>query len=150
MATGLLNLFGANVENPLGEDADNLFTQARTRAGEAIGVSEEEYKDSFEKAFRIGSQLVPVAGAGLSAASKIPKVASALSKSPKALNLAAGAALTDFLALSGDEPGIADALADAGMDSPLLITKKKEGESEWMGRLKNSAEALAGLGALPE
>lgn len=147
LATGLLNLFGANVENPLGEDADNLFTQARTRAGEAIGVSEEEYKDSFEKeAFRIGSQLVPV-GAGLSAAAKIPKVASALSKSPKALNVAAGAALTDFLALSGDEPGIADALADAGMDSPLLITKKKEGESEWMGRLKNSAEALAGLGA---
>ena len=148
LATGLLNLFGANVENPLGEDADNLFTQARTRAGEAIGVSEEEYKDSFEKeAFRIGSQLVPV-GAGLSAAAKIPKVASALSKSPKALNLAAGAALTDFLALSGDEPGIADALADAGMDSPLLFTKKKEGESEWMGRLKNSAEALAGLGAV--
>jgi len=147
LATGLLNLFGANVENPLGEDADNLFTQARTRAGEAIGVSEEEYKDSFEKeAFRIGSQLVPV-GAGLSAAAKIPKVASFLSKSPKTLNLAAGAALTDFLALSGDEPGIADALASAGMDSPMLITKKKEGESEWMGRLKNSAEALAGLGA---
>jgi hypothetical protein len=148
LATGLFNLFGANIENPLGEDADNLFTQARTRAGEAIGVSEEEYKDSFEKeAFRIGSQLVPV-GAGLSVAAKIPKVASALSKSRKPLNVAAGAALTDFLALSGDEPGIADALADAGMDSPLLWTKKKEGESEWMGRFKNSMEALAGLGAV--
>ena len=144
LGSGLLNLFGANVENPLGAEKPNPL---RDVAGLASGVTPEEHQEStVREVSRIGSQLVPV-GAGLSAAAKIPKVASALSKSPKALNLAAGAALTDFLALSGDEPGIADALADAGMDSPLLITKKKEGESEWMGRLKNATEALAGLGA---
>ena len=144
LGSGLLNLFGANVENPLGAEKPSPL---RDIAGLASGVTPEEHQESaVREVSRIGSQLVPV-GAGLSAAAKIPKVASALSKSPKALNLAAGAALTDFLALSGDEFGIADALADAGMDSPLLITKKKEGESEWMGRLKNATEALAGLGA---
>ena len=144
LGSGLLNLFGANVENPLGAEKPSPL---RDIAGLASGVTPEEHQEStVREVSRIGSQLVPV-GAALSAAAKIPKVASALSKSPKALNLAAGAALTDFLALSGDEPGIADALADAGMDSPLLITKKKEGESEWMGRLKNATEALAGLGA---
>jgi hypothetical protein len=144
LGSELLNLFGANIENPLGAEKPSPL---RDIAGLASGVTPEEHQEStVREVSRIGSQLVPV-GAGLSAVAKIPKVASALSKSPKVLNLAAGAALTDFLALTGDEPGIADMLADSGMDSPLLITKKKEGESEWMGRLKNAAEALAGLGA---
>ena len=81
VTSGLLNLFGANVENPLGAEKPSPL---RDIAGLASGVTPEEHQEStVREVSRIGSQLVPV-GASLSAAAKIPKVASALSKSPKA------------------------------------------------------------------
>ena len=52
-----------------------------------------------------------------------------------------GAALTEFIALSADEKGLSDAI---GM-GPL---QKEEGESVFMGKLKNAGEGLAMFGGL--
>ena len=89
---------------------------------------------------RVGAQLAPV-GAALNVASKAPKVAQALSSVPKAVKLPVGAALTEFIALSADEKGLSDAI---GM-GPL---QKEEGESVFMGKLKNAGEGLAMFGGL--
>ena len=43
IGTDLLNLFGADIENPLAADKQNAF---RNLAGAASGVSQEEYEDS--------------------------------------------------------------------------------------------------------
>ena len=51
--------------------------------------------------------------------------------------------ITEFIALSGDEKGLADAIADAGYENPL---QKKDTDSEFMGRLKNAGEAVALFG----
>ena len=140
IGTDLLNLFGADIENPLAADKQNAF---RNLAGAASGVSQEEYEDSTVRDIaRVGAQIAPV-GAAVSAVSKIPKIAQAVSKVPKAMRLPIGAAITEFIALSGDEQGIADAIADAGYENPL---QKKDTDSEFMGRLKNAGEAVALFG----
>ena len=140
IGTDLLNLFGADIENPLAADKQNAF---RNLAGAASGVSQEEYEDSTVRDIaRVGAQIAPV-GAAVSAATKIPKIAQAVSKVPKAMRLPIGAAITEFIALSGDEQGIADAIADAGYENPL---QKKDTDSEFMGRLKNAGEAVALFG----
>lgn len=140
IGTDLLNLFGADIENPLAADKQNAF---RNLAGAASGVSQEEYEDSTVRDIaRVGAQIAPV-GAAVSAVSKIPKIAQAVSKVPKAMRLPIGAAITEFIALSGDEQGIANAIADAGYENPL---QKKDTDSEFMGRLKNAGEAVALFG----
>ena len=140
IGTDLLNLFGADIENPLAADKQNAF---RNLAGAASGVSQEEYEDSTVRDIaRVGAQIAPV-GAAVSAATKIPKIAQAVSKVPKAMRLPIGAAITEFIALSGDEQGIADAIADAGYENPL---QKKDTDSEFMGRFKNAGDALLAFG----
>ena len=140
IGTDLLNLFGADIENPLAADKQNAF---RNLAGAASGVSQEEYEDSTVRDIaRVGAQIAPV-GAAVSAVSKIPKIAQAVSKVPKAMRLPIGAAITEFIALSGDEQGIADAIADAGYENPL---QKKDTDSEFMGRFKNAGDALLAFG----
>lgn len=133
------NLFGADYENPMTAEVDKLDESLK-------GLGEEGVSQPTREISRIVTQLAPV-GALVQATSKIPLLATQLEKVPKTA-LAMKVALTDFLALSGDEPGLADAVDDAGALAPLLFTKKKEGEPEAIGRLKNSAEALFLLGGV--
>jgi hypothetical protein len=131
-------LFGADIDNPLASDKPNLFRDAM---GAMSGVSQKEFQESTVRdVARVGAQLAPV-GAALNIASKAPKVAKALSSVPKAVKLPVGAALTEFIALSADEKGLSDAI---GM-GPL---QKEEGESVFMGKLKNAGEGLAMFGGL--
>lgn len=136
LASSVGELFGADIDNPLASDKPNLFRDAM---GAMHGVSQEEFQESTVRdVARVGAQLAPV-GAALNVASKAPKVAQALSSVPKAVKLPVGAALTEFIALSADEKGLSDAL---GM-GPL---QKEEGESVFMGKLKNAGEGLAMFG----
>ena len=140
LGTDLLNLFGAEIENPLAAGKANPL---RDLSGATVGVSPKEYEESTVRDIaRVGAQIAPV-GAAVSAATKIPKIAQTVSKVPKAARLPIGAALTEFIALSGDEKGLADAIADAGYENPL---QKKDTDSEFMGRLKNAGEAVALFG----
>jgi len=138
LASSVGELFGADIDNPLASEKPNLFRDAM---GAMHGVSQKEFQESTVRdVARVGAQLAPV-GAALNVASKAPKVAQALSSVPKAVKLPVGAALTEFIALSADEKGLSDAL---GM-GPL---QKKEGESVFMGKLKNAGEGLAMFGGL--
>lgn len=138
LASSVGELFGADIDNPLASDKPNLFRDAM---GAMSGVSQEEFQESTVRdVARVGAQLAPV-GAALNVASKAPKVAQALSSVPKAVKLPVGAALTEFIALSADEKGLSDAI---GM-GPL---QKEEGESVFMGKLKNAGEGLAMFGGL--
>lgn len=129
-------LFGADIDNPVSADKPNLFRDA---IGAMNKVTPQEYEESTTRDIaRVGTQLA-MGGATVKAITSIPKVASALSTAPKALKLPAGAALTEFIALSADEKGLSDAL---GM-GPL---QKEEGESVYLGKLKNAAEGLAMFG----
>ena len=129
-------LFGADIDNPISADKPNLFRDA---IGAMNKVTPQEYEESTTRDIaRVGTQLA-MGGATVKALTAIPKVASALSTAPKALKLPAGAALTEFIALSADEKGLSDAL---GM-GPL---QKEEGESVYLGKLKNAAEGLAMFG----
>ena len=138
LASSVAETFGADIDNPLASEKPNLFRDAM---GAMSGVSQKEFQESTVRdVARIGAQLVPV-GAALNVASKAPKVAKALSSVPKAVKLPVGAALTEFIALSADEKGLSDAI---GM-GPL---QKQEGESVFMGKLKNAGEGLAMFGGL--
>lgn len=138
LASSVGELFGADIDNPLASDKPNLFRDAM---GAMHGVSQKEFQESTVRdVARVGAQLAPV-GAALNVASKAPKVAQALSSVPKAVKLPVGAALTEFIALSADEKGLSDAI---GM-GPL---QKEEGESVFMGKLKNAGEGLAMFGGL--
>ena len=138
LASSVAETFGADIDNPLASEKPNLFRDAM---GAMSGVSQKEFQESTVRdVARIGAQLVPV-GAALNIASKAPKVAKALSSVPKAVKLPVGAALTEFIALSADEKGLSDAI---GM-GPL---QKQEGESVFMGKLKNAGEGLAMFGGL--
>lgn len=138
LASSVGELFGADIDNPLASDKPNLFRDAM---GAMHGVSQKEFQESTVRdVARVGAQLAPT-GVALNTLSKIPKVAQALSSVPKAVKLPVGAALTEFIALSADEKGLSDAL---GM-GPL---QKKEGESVFMGKLKNAGEGLAMFGGL--
>lgn len=129
-------LFGADIDNPVSADKPNLFRDA---IGAMNKVTPQEYEESTTRDIaRVGTQLA-MGGATVKALTTIPKVASALSTAPKALKLPAGAALTEFIALCADEKGLSDAL---GM-GPL---QKEEGESVYLGKLKNAAEGLAMFG----
>ena len=133
----IANLFGADYENLMTAEIEDT-----TKVGGK--TFKERLSPGARTISRIGTQLVP-AGAAVQAASKLPKVAQLAAKAPKTAT-AAKVALTDFLALAGDEPGLADMAAESGFDSPLLVTKKREGESEFTGRMKNATEALLALG----
>ena len=136
LASSVGELFGADIDNPLASEKPNLFRDA---IGAMHGVSQKEFQESTVRdVARVGAQLAPV-GVALNVASKVPKVAKALSSVPKAVKLPVGAALTEFIALSADEKGLSDAI---GM-GPL---QKEEGESVFMGKLKNFGEGLAGFG----
>ena len=136
LASSVGELFGADIDNPLASDKPNLFRDAM---GAMHGVSQEEFQESTVRdVARVGAQLAPV-GAALNVISKTPKVTQALSSIPKAVKLPVGAALTEFIALSADEKGLSDAI---GM-GPL---QKEEGESVFMGKLKNAGEGLAMFG----
>ena len=136
LASSVAETFGADIDNPLASEKPNLFRDAM---GAMHGVSQKEFQESTVRdVARVGAQLAPV-GAALNVASKAPKVAQALSSVPKAVKLPVGAALTEFIALSADEKGLSDAI---GM-GPL---QKEEGESVFMGKLKNAGEGLAGFG----
>lgn len=129
-------LFGADIDNPVSADKPNLFRDA---IGAMNKVTPQEYEESTTRDIaRVGTQLA-MGGATVKALTTIPKIASVLSTAPKALKLPAGAALTEFIALSADEKGLSDAL---GM-GPL---QKEEGESVYLGKLKNAAEGLAMFG----
>jgi hypothetical protein len=129
-------LFGADIDNPVSADKPNLFRDA---IGAMNKVTPQEYEESTTRDIaRVGTQLA-MGGATVKALTSIPKIASVLSTAPKALKLPAGAALTEFIALSADEKGLSDAL---GM-GPL---QKEEGESVYLGKLKNAAEGLAMFG----
>ena len=129
-------LFGADIDNPVSADKPNLFRDA---IGAMNNITPKEYEESTTRDIaRVGTQLA-MGGGAVKALTTIPKVASALSTAPKALKLPAGAALTEFIALSADEKGLSDAL---GM-GPL---QKEEGESVYLGKLKNAAEGLAMFG----
>ena len=131
-------LFGADIDNPVSADKPNLFRDA---IGAMNKVTPQEYEESTTRDIaRVGTQLA-MGGGAVKTLTTIPKVASALSTAPKALKLPAGAALTEFIALSADEQGLSDAL---GM-GPL---QKEEGESVYLGKLKNAAEGLAMFGGL--
>ena len=138
MVSSVGETFGADIDNPLASEKPNLFRDAM---GAMHGVSQKEFQESTVRDIaRVGAQLAPV-GAALNVASKAPKVAQALSSVPKAVKLPVGAALTEFIALSADEKGLSDAI---GM-GPL---QKEEGESVFMGKLKNAGEGLAMFGGL--
>jgi len=131
-------LFGADIDNPVSADKPNLFRDA---IGAMNKVTPQEYEESTTRDIaRVGTQLA-MGGGAVKILTTIPKVASVLSTAPKALKLPAGAALTEFIALSADEKGLSDAL---GM-GPL---QKEEGESVYLGKLKNAAEGLAMFGGL--
>ena len=144
---GVSQLFGADPENPMSSEKPNSFRElsmfmlmANRPESEPV-FTEKDFQESIVRPVsKYGVQLLPV-GAGVSAVSKIPKLAKPLSKVPKAVKLPAGAAVTEFVALSADEEGISDMLK-AG---PL---QKVEGESILMGKLKNAGEGLAALGGL--
>jgi len=131
-------LVGADIDNPLASEKPNLFRDAM---GAMHGVSQKEFQESTVRdVARIGTQL-GMGGGVVKGLTSIPKVASALKSVPKAVKLPVGAALTEFIALSADEKGLSDAL---GM-GPL---QKEEGESVFMGKLKNAGEGLAMFGGL--
>ena len=122
LASSVGELFGADIDNPLASDKPNLFRDAM---GAMHGVSQKEFQESTVRDIaRVGAQLAP-----------------ALKSVPKAVKLPVGAALTEFIALSADEKGLSDAI---GM-GPL---QKEEGESVFMGKLKNAGEGLAMFGGL--
>tara|TARA_Y100001937_G_C7119236_1_gene331745 strand:- start:44 stop:2326 length:2283 start_codon:yes stop_codon:yes gene_type:complete len=109
--------------------------------GAMHGVSQKEFQESTVRdVARIGAQL-GMGGGVVKGLTSIPKAASALKSVPKAVKLPVGAALTEFIALSADEKGLSDAI---GM-GPL---QKEEGESVFMGKLKNAGEGLAMFGGL--
>ena len=94
LGTDLLNLFGAEIENPLAAGKSNPL---RDLSGATVGVSPKEYEESTVRDIaRVGAQIAPV-GAAVSAATKIPKIAQAVSKVPKAARLPIGAALQSLL-----------------------------------------------------
>ncbi len=138
LASSVGELFGADIDNPLASEKPNLFRDAM---GAMSGVSQEEFQESAVRdVARIGTQL-GMGGGVVKGLTSIPKVASALKSVPKAVKLPVGAALTEFIALSADEKGLSDAI---GM-GPL---QKEEGESVFMGKLKNAGEGLAMFGGL--
>lgn len=133
-----MQLLGQDVKNPMNE---GMLAKGRMLVGATKGVTPQEYDDSAVKEIaRIGTQVAPV-GAAVSAASKIPKVAQAIQKVPKALRIPAGAGITEFIALASDEKGLADAVAEAGFENPL---QKKDTDTVLTGKLKNLAEGSAG------
>jgi hypothetical protein len=138
LASSVGELFGADIDNPLASDKPNLFRDAM---GAMHGVSQKEFQESTVRdVARVGTQL-GMGGGVVKGLTSIPKVASALKSVPKAVKLPVGAALTEFIALSADEKGLSDAI---GM-GPL---QKEEGESVFMGKLKNAGEGLAMFGGL--
>jgi hypothetical protein len=133
-----MELLGKDVKNPFDE---GVLAETRDLMGATQGVTPQEYQDSVVKDIaRIGVQIAPV-GAAVSAVSKLPKVAQAVSKVPKALRLPAGAGITEFIALASDEKGLADAVAEAGFENPL---QKKDTDTILTGKLKNLAEGSVG------
>ena len=138
LASSVGELFGADIDNPLASEKPNLFRDAM---GAMHGVSRKEFQESTVRdVARVGTQL-GMGGGVVKGLTSIPKVASALKSVPKAVKLPVGAALTEFIALSADEKGLSDAI---GM-GPL---QKEEGESVFMGKLKNAGEGLAMFGGL--
>ena len=145
MVRGISQLFGADVQNPMSSKTPNSFRDlgyvrvAMNKPKGAEVFREEDFKDSTVRTLaKYGVQIMPV-GAAVGAVSKIPRLAQPLSKVPQTVKLPAGAAITEFIALSADEEGLSD-MIQAG---PL---QKKEGESVLSGKLKNAAEGLALLG----
>jgi hypothetical protein len=133
-----MELLGKDVKNPFDE---GVLAETRDLMGATQGVTPQEYQDSVVKDIaRIGVQIAPV-GAAVSAVSKLPKVAQAVSKVPKALRLPAGAGITEFIALASDEKGLADAVAEAGFENPL---QKKDTDTILTGNFKNLAEGSVG------
>lgn len=133
-----MELLGKDVKNPFDE---GVLAETRDLMGATQGVTPQEYQDSVVKDIaRIGVQIAPV-GAAVSAISKLPKVAQAVSKVPKALRLPAGAGITEFIALASDEKGLADAVAEAGFENPL---QKKDTDTILTGNFKNLAEGSVG------
>ena len=136
-----MELIGKDVKNPMDE---GMLAKGRMLAGLTKGVTPQEHEESTVRELsKVASQLTPV-GIGVKAVTSIPKVAKVVQAIPKALRLPAGAGITEFIAFASDEKGIADAIAEAGLENPL---QKKETDSVFVGNAKNFAEGVAGLGA---
>lgn len=133
-----MQLLGKDVKNPMDQ---GILAKGRMLIGATKGVTPQEFEDSVvADVARVGTQIAPV-GAGVSAVSKLPKVAKVLKKVPQSLKLPAGAGITEFIALASDEKGLADAVAEAGFENPL---QKKDTDTVLTGKLKNLAEGSAG------